>query len=134
MKNKIPTERDVLLCIYKLHYSDYPGNTDGSNDPYIAIDIEKVAKRLSCKPELIFGYLYYHLDAKHRYKTQENITTHLFTVGIGGKRHALNFPYMSAILAGHNNEHRRQSWTVTFSVIALFLSVLSIVLELYSSH
>jgi hypothetical protein len=73
--NKLPTDREILKCIFDLYKSDYPGpkgeDGRGANDPFIHIDLTKVSARLDCTPELIFGRLYYHLDAKYRYK-QEN--------------------------------------------------------------
>lgn len=68
--SKLPTDRQVLRCIYEMYESAYPGNSlgqaQGENDPYLPIDIPDVAKRLECKPELLFGRLYYYLDAKYR--------------------------------------------------------------------
>jgi hypothetical protein len=132
MRNKIPTEREVLRCIYEMYEHAYPGAKPGENDPYIAIDVTKVAEKLKCKPQLIFGYLYYHMDAKHRYKVAENTTTHLFTLAVGEKRHAVNFPYLAAILANHDLEHRRQLWSVGLSLLALALSAGAIVAQLAS--
>ncbi|MDP2072295.1 hypothetical protein [Methylotenera sp.] len=130
MTNKPPTEREVLRCIYEIYEPDYPGDKPGENDPYIAIDVTKVADKLKCKPELIFGYLYYHLDAKHRYKVADNITTHLFALAAGKKHHAVNFPYLAAILANHNLEHRHQLWSIGLSLVALALSAGAIVAQL----
>lgn len=132
MRNKIPTERQVLCCIYQIYESSYPGTKSGENDPYIAIELTKVAEKLKCKPELLFGYLYYHLDAKHRYKVGENTYTHLFSLAVGDKRHAVNFPYLAALLANHNLEHRRQLWSIGLSILALILSAGAIVAQLIS--
>lgn len=75
--NRIPTEREVLRCIYAMYESDHPGKAigggRGENDPYIAIDIAAVAADRKCKSELLFGYLFYHLDAKHKYEQSENV-------------------------------------------------------------
>lgn len=130
--NKIPTEREVLRCIYELYESSYPGNKPGENDPYIAIDVNVVAEKLKSKPELIFGYLYYHMDAKHRYKL-ENVSTHLFTLAAGEKRHAVNFPYLAAILANHDLEHRRQLCSIALSIFALILSAGAVVAQMASN-
>jgi hypothetical protein len=55
-----------------MYEADYPGIKDQrgrtENDPYVPIDLIKVASRLNCKSELLFGRLYYHLDQKYRYK------------------------------------------------------------------
>lgn len=133
MTNKMPTERQVLRCIYEMYDSDYPGSAPGENDPYIAIDVFKVAEELKCKPQLIFGYLYYHMDAKYKYKTAENVFTHLFTLNVGDKHHAINFPFMAAILANHNLEFRRQAWSIGLSLFALVLSAGAIVAQLVAT-
>ena len=117
-----------------MYESEYPGIPPGSvrgeNDPYISIDVRAVAERLGCKPELLFGYLYYHLDAKHRYKTGENTSVHLFALKVGEKRHGVNYPYLAALLANHDLEHRRQLWSLGLSVLALALSAGAIIAQI----
>ncbi|MFN2338610.1 MAG: hypothetical protein ABR544_06510, partial [Gammaproteobacteria bacterium] len=67
---KIPTDLDILKVIYELYEPQYPGSdtpgTKGKNDPYMPIDLNAVAEKLKCRPEMIFGRLYYHLDSKYR--------------------------------------------------------------------
>ena len=132
--NRLPTEREVLRCIYRMYESSYPGVPPGSvrdeNDPYLSIDVAAVGDELNCKAELLFGYLYYHLDAKHRYKQSENTSVHLFALKVGNKRHGVNFPYLAALLANHDLEHRRQLWSVGLSLLALALSAGAIVAQL----
>jgi hypothetical protein len=132
-----PSEREVLKCIYEMYEPTYPGSTDpmvrGENDPYMPIDVKAVATKLKCKPELLFGYLYYHLDAKHRYANKDDTSVHLFTMKVGEKRHAVNFPYLAAVLSSHQLEHRRQLWSVGFSLLALALSVAAIVAQIVTS-
>lgn len=132
--NRLPTEREVLRCIYDMYEPQYPGIPSdavrGENDPYVSIDIRAVAERLGCKPELLFGYLYYHLDAKHRYKAGENTSVHLFALKVSEKRHGVNYPYLAALLANHDLEHRRQLWSVGLSILALVLSAGAIVAQI----
>ncbi|WP_296509052.1 hypothetical protein [Rhodoferax sp.] len=135
--NKPPTEREVLRRIYEMYESTYPGvhneRSRGENDPYLSIDVEAVAKKLNCKPELLFGYLYYHLDAKHRYQQSDGTKVHLFAIKVGNKRHGVNFPYLSAILANHDLEHRRQLWSIGLSMLALVLSAAAIVAQIVTA-
>ncbi len=132
--NKLPTDREVLKCIYAMYESSYPGvpagEVRGANDPHLQIDIPAVAKRLKCKPELLFGLLYFHLDAKHRYKQDSGAHVHLFLLNVANKHHAVNFPYLAAILANHNLEHRRQLWSVGLSLLALVLSAAAIIAQI----
>jgi hypothetical protein len=131
---KLPTDRQILKCIYAMYEASYPGvppgESRGANDPHLQIDISAVAKRLKCKPELLFGLLYYHLDAKHRYKQDSGANVHLFALQAGSKHHAVNFPYLAAILANHDLEHRRQLWSVGLSLLALALSAGAIVAQI----
>ena len=133
--NKLPTDRKVLQCIYDMYESSYPGAKvgagGGENDPYIAIDVPAVAARLKCKPELLFGRLYYDLDFKHRYKQEGGALVPLFYLKVGEKRHAVHFPYLAGILAGHNQEHRKQLWSLGISVVALVLSVGSLAVNFF---
>ena len=80
--SKLPTDRQVLRCIYEMYDAAYPGvppgEVRGENDPYLSIDVYAVAKLLDCKPELLFGRLYYYLDAKHRYKQENGALVSLF--------------------------------------------------------
>jgi hypothetical protein len=136
--NKLPTDREVLKCIYAMYESSYPGVSAGEvrgiNDPHLQIDISAVAKRLKCKPELLFGLLYYHLDAKHRYKKDSGANVGLFELDVGNKHHAVNFPYLAAILANHSLDHRRQLWTVGLSLLALTLSAGAIVAQIATAN
>jgi hypothetical protein len=132
--NKLPTDRFLLECIFEMYKEDYPGvkGDDGrrSNDPYVAIDIRAVAKKLECTPELLFGRLYYHLDQKHRYTQDDGPVVHLFALKAGDKRHAVNFPYLAAVLAGQNQEFRRYVVSLCVSFIALAVSVTSLLVGL----
>jgi hypothetical protein len=99
----LPSDRAVLQCIYDIYKDSYPGPKSAAgkpeNDPYIAIDVHAVAKKLECSPELLFGRLYYHLDKKHRYKQDDGSLVPLFYLKVGEKRHAVNFPYLASVLA-----------------------------------
>ena len=116
--------------MYEASYPGIPlGATRGDNDPYLSIDVKAVAEKLGCKSELLFGYLYYHLDAKHRYKQSEGVSVPLFSLKVGDKRHGVNFPYLSALLANHDLEHRRQLWSVGLSLLAVAMSAAAIVAQ-----
>ena len=116
-----------------MYEASYPGPKSGAgraeNDPYIAIDASALAERLGCKPELLFGRLYYHLDQKYRYKQDDGALVPLFYLKVGEKRHAIHFPYLAAILAGLEQEHRKQAWSLAISILALVFSVVSIIVS-----
>ena len=133
--NKLPTDRYVLECIFEMYQSSYPGPKGDSgrpeNDPYVPIDVYAVAKNLKCDPELLFGRLYYHLDQKHRYKQDNGALVSLFQMQIGHKRHAVQFPYLAAILAGANQEFRHRLISLGLSILALCISVASFIVSMF---
>jgi hypothetical protein len=133
MNKPLPTERDVLRCIYEIYESVYPGKKPGENDPFISIDVESVAEKLGCKPHLLFGFLYYYLEHKHRYQTGPNSYVTLFAVQAGNSRHAVNFPYLAAILSAHDQEHSKFQWSLGVSLVALALSVGAIIAQLVTA-
>jgi len=96
----------------------------------IGIDIQAVANKLGCDKHILFGYLYYHLDYKYRYKTGENSSVHLFAPSAGELRDAINLPYLAAILAGQDQDHSKFVWSLGVSLVALALSVDAIIAQL----
>jgi len=133
MRAGLPSERDVLLGIYEMYEPAFPGKTPGENDPLIAIDVTAVAAKLGCKPHLLFGFLYYYLEHKYRYKTGENTYVNLFVVQAGNMRHVVNFPYLAAILSAHDHDRSRYVWTLGVSIVALVLSISAIIAQLVTS-
>ena len=134
MSKKIPTERRVLRCIYDMYLTEYPfqPNAGPFGQIMVPIDVEAVASRLHMSKYLLFGYLQSYLDHKYRYQTGENSYVYLFAPVVGDMRHAVNFPYLAAILAGHDQEHSKFAWSLGVSLVALALSVGAIVAQLVS--
>lgn len=130
MGRSLPTERKVLRCIYDMYESSYLGNLPR---PFVPIDMKAVAQKLNCSQHLLFGYLSHHLDHKHRYQTGEDTFVHLFAPQVGELRHAVNFPYLAALLAGHDQEHSKFAWSLGVSLVALALSVGAIVAQVITA-
>jgi hypothetical protein len=130
MGTKLPTEREVLRCIYDMYEAEYPGGASHEHDPFMPINVHAVSAKLKCSPELLFGYLYYFLEHKYQYKTGENSYVGLFSPKVGAMRHAVNFPYLAAILAAHDQEHSKFAWSLGISVVALLLSIAAIVVQI----
>jgi len=124
---QIPLDKDVLRCIYDTYESEYPGplknGSRGENDPYLPIDIEFISKKLHCKKELIFGRLYFHLDKKYRYANGERTSVPFFVSG-SNQRFLVNFPYLTSLLAGLEDEGRRILFPITISIFALIFSII----------
>ena len=129
MSEKIPTERQVLRCIYDMYLCEYPFQPEKGpiGQVMLPVDMEAVASRLGISKYLLFGYLYTYLDHKYRHKTGENTFIHLFAPVVDDMRHAVNFPYLAALLAGHDQEHSKFAWSLGVSLVALALSVGAII-------
>ena len=82
---------------------------------------------------MLFGRLYFHLDAKYRYKQDSGAQVHLFSLQVGSEQNCVNFPYLAALLAEKDEEHRRQLWALWMSIAALILSIASIVAQVVTS-
>jgi hypothetical protein len=130
LKRAVITDRHILRCIYDMYLKSYPGvelpNGKHENDPYVPISVRKIAAKLGCTPQLLFGRLYYHLDAKYRYKQSGGAEVNLFALKVGDKTHCVHFPFLAATLAEHDAEHRKFSWNLWISIFALALSLASI--------
>jgi hypothetical protein len=134
MSKSIPTEREVLRCIYDMYESSFPVDGVNGGKVMVAIDIEAVAKKLDCDKHILFGYLYYHLDHKYQYSTGDSSSAHLFAPQAGELRHAINLPYLAAILAGQDQEHSKFIWSLGVSLVALALAVGAIVAQLVTAQ
>lgn len=133
MPKSIPTEIKVLRCIYNMYVDSFPHEGDNLGKVMVPIDIEAVAKTLDCNEHILFGYLYYHLDFKYRYSTGQNSAVHLFAPKVGNLRHAINLPYLAAVLAGQEQEHSKYIWSLGVSLVALALSVGAILAQVVTA-
>ena len=135
--NSLPTDREILKCIFEMYAPSYPGTPPGeirgTNDPYLPIKVGEVATRLGCSPEMLFGRLYYHLDAKFSYTKEGSGQVHLFALKVGTEMHCVNFPFLAAVLAEKDDEHNRQLWSLGVAITALVLSVASIIAQVITA-
>jgi len=129
MRNTLDTDRKILRTIFEMYVLDYPAK----GDPWLPIDVQAIASRLNCNPELLFGRLYYDMANRLRIrdpKDPNTIRASIFEMTVGDKRHCVNFPYMTAILASQEAEQRRNLWTLWIAVLALVVSVASLAVQL----
>ena len=95
-------------------------------DPY------KVAGKLGCHPELLFGRLYFDMGTRLRHRDPRDPNTTLASVyekQAGTKRHVVNFPYLAAVLAGLESENRKVLFALWLSGAALIVSIIAIVMQ-----
>lgn len=134
---RLPTDRQVMRCIFEMYGAEYPGPFDpsgrGENDPYLPINIRHVAGHLKCAPEIIFGRLYFHLNAKYGYKNDNDAGVSFFQLNFRNRGHSIQFPLLTSVLASLDEEHRRQTWTLAISIVALVFSVAGIVAQVVTA-
>lgn len=127
----IPSERDILQKIYTIYLDSYLRDVkkNSLNEIFVQINVEDVATALGMDKHLLFGYLRY-LDRKYKKMSGPNTAeAHLFMPKVGQYRHAVDFPYLVAILAGHDQEHSKFTWTLWLSGAAIFISLVSLLAQ-----
>lgn len=122
------TDREILQCIWDMHRESFPRDDLDGGNVFIPIDIEAVAAKLGMNPHVLFGRLYYDLRLRHLHrdpKEPTRIISTLFEEAVGAQRHAVNLPYLSAILAGLHEQRRRDLWATGLAILALIVAVTS---------
>jgi hypothetical protein len=125
--SKLVTDRQIFECIYSRYqeaFHNYEKEAPSrSSKIYVPIDVDAVAKELATDPHELFGRLYYHLDQKYRYEQPGGVWVHLFAFQVGGDRHAINYPFLVAILSGMRQESSRENWSLWLSILSLIVAV-----------
>jgi hypothetical protein len=124
MATRLHTDREILRCVYNLYEADYPAQ----GDPFIPIEVRRVADRLGCSPNLLLGRLQYDMGARlrHRSPIDADLTVaSIFEVKVGDKMHCVNFPYLSSHLANLDHEEQRASRTFWLATAAFAIAIFS---------
>ncbi len=122
--HKAVTDRVLLKRIYDQYLDEFVGGADGrSSKIYVPIDCDALASQLGMDPEILFGRLYYHLDRKHGYTDGDGSEVHLFALRVGGDRHVIHFPLLTAVLAELEESQFRFTLPLVLSVAALLISI-----------
>ena len=133
MKTKLPTDLQILECIYLMYKEAFVDHNqkepDRSSKIYVPIDIDAVAKKLQTDSYELFGRLYHHTDHKYHYQHTDGSHVHLFALAVGNDHHCINFPYLAAVLADHRQEHRRNTWSLWLSIVSLVLALAAIIAQ-----
>lgn len=133
MAKNVPTDLQILQKIYDIYYNDFCAfdHDESIRDAkiFVPIDCQKVAKKLGTNGDIVFGRLYYHLANKYKYTDHDNGTApivRLFEFKVGNDLKCVHFPFMASILADLKIQDRRFKLTLTASVLALCISVISL--------
>ena len=134
---RIPPDRKILERIYSRYYKVFASYTEGksgrSTKVYVPVDIDDLAQHFNVDPDIIFGRLHFHLEKKYGYDQSDGTRAAFFAVEVENDPNCVNFPLLSSVLAGMQEEWNRQRWTMGFAIVALVLSLLSIAITLLTS-
>jgi hypothetical protein len=135
MSTDLPTDLKLLNEIYRTNlraFSDYSeDNKTRSAKIWMPIELDALAKQFNTDPDMIFGRLYYHLNAKFRMTLGENEHVDFFQPRIGKDRYCVNFPYLASVLADLREEHRRFLIATGIAVLSLVISIASIGIAIF---
>ncbi|MGQ0333483.1 hypothetical protein [Halomonas elongata] len=127
-----PSDREILREIHSQYLSLFGsferGNPDNERQSkiYVPIDCAAIAEKLGVDPDIVFGRLYYHLDKKYGYTQEDGSKVHLFAFFVGGDRHAVHFPMLSAVLAELEQSWFRFTAPLVISSLAFIVSVIGL--------
>ncbi|MAD54073.1 MAG: hypothetical protein CMF18_08380 [Idiomarinaceae bacterium] len=131
-----PTDVEVLESIYSKYYRDFTAYEEDesirASKIYVPISCDEIAKELKVDGDIVFGRLYYHLESKYGYKQSDGSNVHFFAFRVGKERHCVNFPLLSSVLAGLQQEKRKFVLATTISVVSLLISIISIGISLWT--
>lgn len=131
----IPSDLKVLSTIYKMYQKDFLSwKTGGENSRetkvWVPIDCRAIAQTLKVDPDIIFGRLYFHMQEKYSYTRRDGSNVGFYELQVGREKKAINFPLMTSVLAGMQEENRKHNWTLWLSTIAIVISVAGVVAQL----
>lgn len=131
---KLPTDEALLATIYKTYLAEFSryeaDNSIRSAKIWMPIDIDALAKKFRCDPDLIFGRLYYHMNDKYGSTTSDNEPVQFFTTRLGQDRHCVNFPLLASVLADLRDDRKRFIISTRIAALSLIVSSLSIMIAL----
>ncbi|MEL7107694.1 MAG: hypothetical protein AAGJ68_13300 [Pseudomonadota bacterium] len=130
MARPIPTDEHLLAMIYKNNLKAF---SDWSEDNktrvakiWVPIDIDAMAKKYRCDPDLIFGRLYYHMNEKYGSSTGDGQDVNFFNMRLANDRHVVNFPLLTSVLANLQDERKRFIISTRLAALSLVISAISI--------
>lgn len=130
MARPLPTDEHLLAMIYKKNlkaFSEWSeDNKTRVTKIWVPIDIDEMAKKYRCDPDLIFGRLYYHMNEKYASSTGDGQDVNFFNMRLGNDRHVVNFPLLTSVLANLQDERKRFIISTRLAALSLVISAISI--------
>ncbi len=135
MARAIPTDETLLNEIYRRYlraFSDHSeDNKIRSNKIWMPVDIDSLAPKFHCDPDLIFGRLYYHFNGKYGSSTGDGDNVSFFNIRVGQDHHVVNFPLLASVLADLQDSRKRFVISSRLAALSLVISSISIILAIY---
>jgi hypothetical protein len=134
ISKKLPTDLEILQCIYNEYYSEFSSYKKGTRPAkiYVAVDFDLVGKRLKVDGDIPFGRIYYNLNVKHQVDLGNGKATKLLelSIGDGADRiiNAIQFVLLASVLAELKLEHRKYMTNITISWMSLFISIAALII------
>ena len=131
----IPTDERLLAEIYKRYvrpFSDWSDeNKTRSAKIWVPIDVDALASKFRCDPDLIFGRLYYHMNEKYGSHTGDGDRVNFFNIRLGQDRHCVNFPLLTSVLADLQDDRKRFLISTRVAGLSLIVSAISILIAIF---
>lgn len=129
-RKNLPTDYQILDLIYERYYDVFAAfdkaETRREGKTHVPINIQALAKELEVDGDIVFGRLYYHLENKYGYKSDDDSRVCLFALKAAEERHAVNFPYLASVLAELRDEGNKFKLATKIAAASLIVSVISI--------
>lgn len=134
-KPKLPTDLELMEEIYKRYYDDYSAYTDEiptrRTKVFVQINIQSLSDHYNIDADIIFGRLYYHMNDKYSYVSNDGKRGNFFVLAIGDDRHLIQFPLLSSRIAELHEERRKFFLTFWLSIVAIAISIVSIIVSVF---
>jgi len=132
-----PTDLEILEEIYRRYYPVFVDPRRLEKNPHgkihVPVDLAAIAAHFGVDLDIIFGRLYYHLNAKYGFEVTDYVGNEerksrvdLFSLQVGGERHCVQFPLLASLAADLRDQRNQYLWTLWLSIIATVLSVLAL--------
>lgn len=131
MKDKIPTERQLLEAILDRYESDYVNAKPPPRIPYIPIDLDAIGHEFGVEQGIIEAMLWHHMERKYGFTDNRGIQHHLFEPYADGNPNVIDFPFAAAIYAGLREEDKRHKWSIRMAALSLVVSTIALLWSIY---
>ncbi|HEX9715576.1 MAG TPA: hypothetical protein VGA28_07790 [Desulfurivibrionaceae bacterium] len=130
LKNKIPSDLQILSEIYKNHQQEFykysESNVKKDSNIYTPIDIPKIATHFKTTNNIIFGRLYYSMERKYGYTKEDGSKVCLFTPVCGQEKNCVNLPILISVISGLQQELSNLQKSFMVSFIGVIIALLSL--------